>query len=293
MSKKNNKLMRRRLLGAWISTVISISLVLLLVGIGSLLLLNARRVSDYFKENVQVSVLLHQDVTDAEAETCLQQAEAVPGVKSVRLVSREEGVAEMAEMLGADFLDVFESAPVPLSLDVNLQAAYVVPDSLAVVTKALGASPLVEEVVYQASLVEALNANIEKISLVLLVLVALLLFISFVLISNTVRLNVFSRRFTIHTMQLVGATRRFIRRPFLVQGVVQGLFSGLIAIILLVGLLYVLRSEFLQLFRIFSLDALLITMGVVLLSGVLICLVSTRIVVNRLVGYSRDELYAY
>ena len=98
MSKKNNKLMRRRLLGAWISTVISISLVLLLVGIGSLLLLNARRVSDYFKENVQVSVLLHQDVTDAEAETCLQQAEAVPGVKSVRLVSREEGVAEMAEM---------------------------------------------------------------------------------------------------------------------------------------------------------------------------------------------------
>lgn len=293
MSKKKNRLMRRRLAGAWVSTVISISLVLLLVGVGALLLLNARRVSDYFKENVQVSVMLHQDVTDAEAEACLRQVQEMPGVKAVRLVSREEGVAEMAQMLGSDFLDVFESAPVPLSLDVNLQAAYVEPDSLAVVTEALGASPLVEEVVYQASLVEALSANIEKISLLLLVLVVLLLFISFVLISNTVRLNVVARRFTIHTMQLVGATRRFIRRPFLIQGVVQGMFSALVAIGLLVGLLYLLRSEFLQLFRIFSLDSLLVTMGVVLASGIVICLVSTYIVVNRLVDYNRDEIYAF
>ena len=286
-------MMRRRLAGAWISTVISISLVLLLVGIGTLLLVNARRVSDYFKENVQISVLLKQEVSEGEAAAFLQEVEAVPGVRATRLVSREEGVAEMAQMLGSDFLDVFETAPVPVSLDVNLQAAYVSGDSLAVVRQALEASPLVEEVVYQTSLVDALNANLEKISLVLGILVILLLFISFVLISNTVRLNVFSRRFTIHTMQLVGATRGFIRAPFLTQALVQGLFSAFLAILMLLGGLYILRNEFQQLFQIFSLDALLVTMGVIVASGILICLVSTWVVVGRLVGFNRDQLYAY
>ena len=293
MPNPNNKLIRRRLAGAWISTVISISLVLLLVGVASLLLLNARSVSDYFKENVQVSVLMKQDVTDEQALAYESSLAGVPGIKSTAFISREQGIQEMAQMLGSDFLDVFASAPVPVSIDVNLQAEYVTPDSLEVVKNTLSASPLVEEVVYQTSLVEALNANLQKIGLILGVLILLLLFISFVLIGNMVRLNVFARRFTIHTMQLVGATRGFIRAPFIGRSAVQGLFAALIAIGLLIGGLFILRKEFIQLFEIFQLRTLLVTMGIVVLSGVLICVVSTWIVVGRLVRYDRDQLYSY
>ena len=292
MQNLSNRLVRRRLFGAWVSTVISISLVLLLVGVASILLLNARSVSDYFKENLQVSVLMKQDVTEEQALAYQSSLAGLPGVKATTFISREQGIEEMAQMLGRDFLDVFSTAPVPVSIDVNLEAAYVSPDSLEVVKTALSASPLVEEVVYQTSLVEALNANLQKIGLVLGVLILLLLFISFVLIGNMVRLNVFSRRFTIHTMQLVGATRGFIRAPFIGQSAVQGLFAALVAIALLVGGLFILRKEFVQLFEIFRLDSLLLTMGIVVVSGVLICVASTWIVVGRLVRYDRDQLYA-
>ena len=203
MQNLSNRLVRRRLFGAWVSTVISISLVLLLVGVASILLLNARSVSDYFKENLQVSVLMKQDVTEEQALAYQSSLAGLPGVKATTFISREQGIEEMAQMLGRDFLDVFSTAPVPVSIDVNLEAAYVSPDSLEVVKAALSASPLVDEVVYQTSLVEALNANLQKIGLVLGVLILLLLFISFVLIGNMVRLNVFSRRFTIHTSAAV------------------------------------------------------------------------------------------
>ncbi|MBQ9819661.1 MAG: cell division protein FtsX, partial [Bacteroidales bacterium] len=133
--------------------------------------------------------------------------------------------------------------------------------------------------------------NLQKISFVLAVFIALLLFISFVLIGNTIRLNVFSKRFTIHTMKLVGATKSFIRGPFLVQAVFQGLFSALIATILLLGVLFFVRNEFRQLFEIFSLDLLLWVIGIIVASGVLICVVSTYIVVGRLVSLSKDQLY--
>ena len=292
MQNRSNRLIRRRLFGAWVSTVISISLVLLLVGVASILLLNARSVSDYFKENLQVSVLMKQDVTEEQALQYQSSLAQVPGVKATTFISREQGIEEMAKMLGRDFLDVFSTAPVPVSIDVNLEAAYVSTDSLEVVREALSASPLVDEVVYQTSLVEALNANLQKIGLVLGVLILLLLFISFVLIGNMVRLNVFSRRFTIHTMQLVGATRGFIRAPFIGQSALQGLFAALVAIALLVAGLFILRKEFVQLFEIFQLRTLLITMGIVIVSGVVICVVSTWIVVGRLVRFDRDQLYA-
>jgi cell division transport system permease protein len=284
---------RRRLVSAWISTVISLSLVLFLVGMGALLLVNARAVGDYFKENLQVSVLLKQQVTEEQALKYESTVAALPGVRTTHYVSREQGVEEMAKMLGQDFLDVFETAPVPISIDVNLEAEYVSSDSLAVMKAALAESPLVEEVVYQTSLVDALNQNLRRISLGIVIMVALLLFISFVLIANTVRLDLFSRRFTIHTMHLVGATKAYIRAPFMGRAALQGLFAALLAIILLIGGMYVLRDEFPQLFLIFSVESLLQVMAVMVGTGVIICMVSTFVMVGRLVGYDRDKLYAY
>lgn len=283
--------MRRRLANAYLSSVISISMVLLLVGVAAMLLVNARSVSDYFKENMQVTVMMKQDVSDETAMGFQKDLEAERFIKSSLFVSKEQGRREMAQMLGDDFLDVFETSPIPVSIDLTLKADYVSADSLEVVRSEIAKSPLVDEIVYQSSLVDALNANLSRISAVLGVFIALLLFISFVLINNTVRLNVYARRFTIHTMKLVGATRSFIRAPFLVQAVFQGLFSAFIAIIALVAMLYFMRSEFQQLFEIFRLDLLLCVIGIVIASGLAICLVSTWRVVNKLVSLKKDELY--
>ena len=240
---------------------------------------------------MQISVLMKQEVGEDEVMEYVSELDAMPFIKSTKLISREQGTREMADLLGEDFLDVFETAPIPVSVDVTLKADYVSSDSLEVVKGEIGKSALVDEVVYQQSLVDRLNTNLGKISAVLGVFIVLLLFISFVLINNTVRLNVFSRRFTIHTMRLVGATKSFIRAPFLVQAVFQGLFSALLATLMLVGILFFVKSEFEQLFEVFRPDLLLIVIGVVILAGVVICTVSTALVVGRLVSLSKDELY--
>ena len=291
MSKAENKIMRRRLMNAYLSSVISISLVLLLVGVASMLLVNAKSVSDYFKENMQVSVLMRQNVSDEKALEFKERLENERYIKSTTFISKEQGQRELAAQLGEDFLDVFETSPIPVSIDVTLTADYVSADSLEMVRAEISESNIVDEVVYQRSLVDALNANLSRISFILGIFIALLLFISFVLINNTVRLNVFARRFTIHTMKLVGATRSFIRAPFLVQSAFQGLFASFIAIIILVGLMFLMRSEFAQLFEIFRMDLLLIVIGIVIVSGLVICLVSTYFVVNKLISLRKDELY--
>ena len=287
----NNRIMRRRLANAYLSSIISISLVLLLVGLASMLLVNAKSVSDYFKENMQVSVMMKQNVSEDAALSFKTRLDKERYIKSSLFVSKEQGRREMAYLLGDDFLDVFETSPIPVSIDVTLNADYVSADSLEVVRTEIAKSPLVDEVVYQRSLVDALNANLSRISLILAVFIGLLLFISFVLINNTVRLNVFARRFTIHTMKLVGATKSFIRAPFLVQSAFQGVFAAVISIIVLVGVLFFVKSEFEQLFEVFRLELLLLVVGIVFVSGLVICVVSTYFVVGKLVSLKKDELY--
>ncbi len=291
MSKEENKIIRRRLRNAYASSIISISLVLLLIGVAALLIVNARTVQDYFKENLQLSVLLRQDATDQDAAAYQKSIETMPFIKGSRIVSREEGTAELKKMLGEDFLSVFETSPVPISLEIKLRGDYVSPDSVAFVRRALGASPVVDEVEYQQSLVETLTANLTKISMVLGIFILLMLFISFVLINNTVRLNVFSRRFTIHTMQLVGATRRFIRKPFMRGAIMQGLASSLLALLVLAGVLELLRRSFPQIFAVFETKSLIIVALTVVVCGIVICTVSTYFVVNKLVSLDKDRLY--
>ena len=291
MSKGENKIMRRRLANAYLSSVISISLVLLLVGVASMLLVNAKSVSDYFKENMQVSVLMKDSVPEEKAVAFSESLLDERYIKTATFISREQGQAELAELLGEDFVDIFETSPIPASVEITLDADYVSSDSLEVVKTEISKSPLVAEVNYQGSLVDALNANLSKISLILAFFIGLMLFISYVLINNTVRLNVYARRFTIHTMQLVGATRSFIRAPFLVQSAFQGIFSAFVAIMALIVILFFLRNGFEQLFEIFRLDLLLLVMVIVLVSGLVICVTSTYFVVNKLVSLKKAELY--
>lgn len=291
MDRKERKLMRRRLFNAYASSIVSISLVLMLVGFSSLFIVNARRMADYFKENLQVVVLLREGVSDAQAAGHCEGVAAEPFVRTARVVTREEGEQELKKMLGEDFLAVFESSPVPVSLEVNLYAEYVNPDSLEMVRAVLGASPLVEEVECRQSLVETLTRSLGKLSLLLAVVVALLLFISYVLIGNTVRLNVFSRRFTVHTMKLVGATRAFIRRPFVGAGVLQGLIAGLIALVGISLGVSLLRRSFPDLVDVVVGDSMPVVAAIVVVAGIFICVTSTWFVVNRLISLDKDDLY--
>lgn len=291
MSKRENKLLRRRMVNAYLSSVISISLVLLLVGAAALLAVNVGGVSRYLKENMKISVIFNQEVTGEQAEKYAGSASLLPYVKDVRVVSREEGEKELAKMLGEDFLSVFETSPVPVSADVTLKAEYVVADSLALVVKALSASPLVDEVDSRQGLVEALDTNLTKISAVFAVLIAVLLFISFALINNMVRLSVYARRFTIHTMKLVGATRSFITAPFLKAALVQGLVASVISTAALSGILYALNRSFPEFFSVLSRSSLLISAGIIFAAGALLCTLSTYFVVGKLSEAPKDDLY--
>ena len=283
--------MRRRLANAYLSSLVSISLVLLLVGIAALLLINSKNVSDYFKKNMRMSVMYKPEVTEQQALEHQPELNSMPFVATSEFISRERGEQEMKAMLGEDFLSVFETSPVPVSVDITLKPEYVTADSLEVVTKAIGKSKLVEEVVFQKTLIDALNTNLGRISAFLMIAIVLLLFVSSVLIGNTIRLNVYDKRFTVHTMKLVGATKGFIRKPFLVKSAFMGLFAALIAIIMLVALLFVLKRELPQLFELFTPGMLLVVMGIVIASGLLICVVSTYFLVGKLVSLDKSELY--
>ena len=292
MPKGENRIIRRRIVNAYLSSVISISLVLLLVGVASMLMVNTHNVSDFFKENMTLQVLMKQEVTDSQADVFRAGIEKMDFIKSTELITKEQGEMEMTRMLGDDFLDIFETSPVPVSVDVSVVAEYVSADSLSMVCGILEQDPLVDEVVFQRSLVDTLNTNMRKISIVLTVFIALMLVISFALISNMMRLSVYDKRFSIHTMRLVGATKAFIRGPFLAKAAFLGLFAAFLAILMIVVGLYFLRREFVQLFEIFTIDLLIEVMGIVVAFGLVICVLSTYFVVDRLVGMGKEELYA-
>lgn len=291
MARKENKIMKRRMASAYLSSLVSISLVLLLVGVAALLLINSKNVSDYFKKNMKMSVMYKPEVTEQQALEHRPVLDSMTFVATSEFISRSRGEQEMKAMLGEDFLSVFESSPVPVSTEITLRPEYVSADSLELVTGIIGKSPLVEEVVFQKTLVDALNTNLRKISAILLIAIVLLLFVSSVLIGNTIRLNVYDKRFTVHTMKLVGATKGFIRKPFLVKSAFMGLFAAIIAIIMLVALLFLLKKELPQLFELFTPQMLVVVMGIVIASGIIICVASTYFLVGKLVSLDKSDLY--
>ena len=289
--KKSKNIVYRRLIRSYVTSVISISLVLVLVAAVAVFAANASNIARYFKENMAVSVLLKQSTSEKEGRALAEDLAGRRYVKDSRFVSKEDGAKEMEALLGEDFLSVFESSPIPISIDLHLDGDYITADSLEMVKADLLGNRFVDEVVYQDSLVDALNANLGRISLVFGIVILLLLIISFALINNTVRLNIYARRFTIHTMSLVGAKRSFIARPFLRQAVVQGAVAGLIAAGVLYGLIRWLggSSEFLQ-----TIVDMRIVWGVLagtVVLGILICVISTLLVVSRVAWISRDDLY--
>jgi len=275
-----------------VSSALSVTFVLVLVGLSSLLLLNANKVSDYLKESLKLSVILRQDVSDEQGKAYYEQIKTRPFVKEAEFIDKEQGAQELKELLGEDFLNVFENAPVPVSVDVNLCSEYVCRDSMAVLKEMLEGDPLVDEVECQQNLVEELSTNMRKLWIILLVLTALMLFISLVLINNVVRLLLYNRRFSVYTMQLVGADRKFIRNPFLGRVSLLGLAASVLALLVLAAFLVFIKDTVPQLFGVFTTDVIACTFAIVVGIGQLLCVGSAFFVVNRLLSLNKNELYA-
>lgn len=289
--KKQEGYHKSRLTGSHLTLVISVSLVLFLLGILGLVIINARELSDYFRESLSFSIFLSDGSREADIRMLQKDLDAKHYVKSTVYVSKNEAAAKMKEELGEDFINFLGDNPLPPSIDVYLYAGYNNPDSVSKIEKYVREYPIVDEVVVRESLLILINENIKKVSLFLLIMSAFMFVISVTIINNTIRLSIYSRRFIIRTMQLVGATRGFIRKPFLVQGAFQGLLAGMLAISLIMGLLYLIEKRF---FAVFSFESprLIVLLGLlIIVAGIFISVISTFFSVNRYLNISEDQLY--
>ncbi len=291
MNNNRSEFSKTKLRSSYLTLVVSVSLVLFLLGILGLVLINAKGLSDYFRESLSFWVMLDDGAKEADIRLLQKDLDAKRYVKSTEYVSKEEAAAKMKEELGEDFISFLGDNPLPPSIDVYLVSDYTSPDSVAKIEKYILEYPFVKEVYYQESLLYLINENVNKISLFLLVISLFLFLIALTIINNTIRLSVYSKRFLIRTMQLVGATRSFIRRPFIVQSAFHGFLAALIAMLLLMGLLYLIEKEFFLMFT-FENTYLIILLGVaIIIIGILINMVSTYFSVNRYLSISEDKLY--
>jgi cell division transport system permease protein len=291
VKRKETGFSKAKLGGSYLTLVISVSLVLFLLGILGLVIINAKELSDYFRESLSFSVILDEDAKEADIRMLQKDLDAKPSVKSTEYVSREEAAVKMKEEMGEDFISFLGDNPLPPSIDVYLYAGYTNRDSVGKFEKYILEYPFVKEVWYEDSLLYLINENVRKISIFLLIISSFLFLIAVTIINNTIRLAIYSKRFLIRTMQLVGATRAFIRKPFLIRSIYHGVLSALTAMLLLMGLLYLIEKEFLMLFS-FESTKLLVILGILLIiTGILINLVSTFLSVNRYLVISEDKLY--
>ncbi len=291
MTKTEKNITRRRLTSSYVTSLISVTLVLFLLGLAGLLILDARKLSDYLKESFGFSVMIKENAKDVDIRQFQKTLDAKVYVKSTRFVPKDVAAKELQKELGEDFLQVLGYNPLLSSIDVYLKAEYARTDSIKKIISEISRFPVVKEVYYQKSLLHAINQNVRRISMILLAFSFLLLLIAITLINNTVRLMVYSKRFIINTMQLVGAAGGFIRRPFLVRGMIQGLLGGFFAAGLVAGIIYLLQKEFRDLYMIQNyLDVGILLAGIILF-GILLTLISTFFAVNKYLSVDEDKLY--
>ena len=291
MSERNSS--NRRVAGSYAMSLVSIMLVLFLLGAFAIFMMHAQKLSNHVKENIGFEIVMNSDVKEANILRLQKELDAMPAVKSTEYITKEEAISRLSEDLGEDFLQWLGNEENPLlpSIDVRFHAAYANTDSIAVIEAMILENTDVKEVYYQKSLVDLINHNIRKIAIILMVISLILLIIAIALIRNTIRLSIYSKRFLVRSMQLVGATESFIRRPFLKQGVSQGFFGGLLADVFLVAILYAVskRVPDLALIQDNTIIALILV-GIVIL-GMLLAWFSTRSALDKFLKADLDKLY--
>tara|TARA_Y100000813_G_scaffold24055_1_gene15488 strand:+ start:401 stop:1279 length:879 start_codon:yes stop_codon:yes gene_type:complete len=291
MSIRKNKSLNRKIVSSSVSVIISLSLVLFVLGLLSLFLINAQRLTNYVKENIGFSIMIKENIKEIELIEFNKILDGESFTKSTEFISKEAATKDLENELGEDFVNFLGFNPIMASIDVKLNSSYANNDSLNNISSLLQKNKIVHEVYYQKNLIEKLNNNIRKISFFLFAFSLILFFIAFALINNTIRLSVYSKRFIIRTMSLVGAESQFIQKPFLINAIYQGLYSAIFAVFLLIGSIQLIQKETASILNINDLQIIGIVFIVLFCSGVIISVASTFFAVRRFIYSNEDELY--
>lgn len=282
---------RRRLISSYFSVVLSIALVLFLLGILGMLVLNTKKLGDHFKEQITISVFLKDNAKPVEIDQLQKSLAMADYTKSAIYVSKEDAAEQYSEDIGENFQEFLGYNPLKNSVDVNLKAAFVSPEQVNEIAEGLSTKTFVDEVSYDKPLISLLNDNVKKISLWILVACAVFTFIAVLLINSSIRLSIYSKRFIIKTMQMVGATKKFIRKPFIITNVKLGFFGALIALVALAGVLYYVNLSFPELNLFKDITVLSILFLSILGLGLLISYLSTYFATQRFLNLRTDDLY--
>ena len=291
MKTGNNTSLNRRILSSSASVVISLSLVLFVIGLLGLVLINAQRLSNYVKENIGFTIMLKEGVNEIEIMNFQKILDAADFAKRSTFVSKEQATKDLQNDLGEDFVSFLGYSPLLSSVDVKLNASYANTDSLAVIKTELNDYPVVHTIFYQENLIDKLNSNVNRLSFFLLCFCLLLFVIAFALINNTIRLSVYSKRFLIRTMRLVGATNSFIQKPFLVKGIYQGIYSSIFAIFMLIGSIQLIQSETASMLNITDLKIIGFIFILIFIFGFFLSWISTFFAVRKFIKQNESELY--
>jgi cell division transport system permease protein len=283
--------LRKSLFSSYFSTTLSISLVLFLFGLLGLLQINTKRLTDYIMENVGVTLILKEDTREVDVLKLQKTLEATSFIKSTRFVDKQTAADELKKDLGEDFVDFLGYNPLLSSIDVKVNASYTNPESMALLEAQFLKFPEIQEVYYQRNLVKQLNDNVKKLSLIIMVLSAIMFIIFIALINNTIRLSIYAKRYLINSMQLVGATRSFIRFPFVAKSILHGIYGAIIACLMLLMIFFSYQSELKQLIDFQdSISLALLVLGIFLF-GIFMTALSTYFAVNKFLRMKFDQLY--
>ena len=293
MARQEEKIIGRRLKSSYLSTLVSITLVLFVLGLLGIIILQAHKLSEQLRESILVSVFIDNQASESAISRLQAELDAMPAVNQSRYISRDEAAEQLMEELGEDFIEFLGYNPLTASLQLSLAASYAHPDSLPLIEQELLQHTIISDVDYQRSLVHLVNENLRRIGIGLLVFSILLLIIAFALINNTIRLSVFSKRFLIKSMQLVGATQAFIRKPFIIKGVMQGVAGACLAILLLIGSMYAAQRQIPEMAMFYDPSTLAMLFAGVLLLGIIISWISTFFAVRKYLKLKTDFLYMY
>jgi len=291
MTKHKNKFLKRKIWSSSASVILSLSLVLFVVGLLSLVLLNSQKLSNYVKENIGFTIMLKDSIPQVEEMTFRKELEAKPYTKKTKYISKQQATEKLMKDLGEDFVSFLEYSPLLASIDVKLNADFANTDSLEKITIKLSKNPVVFETYFQKDLLKKLNSNTKRLSFFLLIFSILLFLIAFALINNTIRLSVYSKRFLIKTMGLVGATNNFIQKPFIIKSIYQGVYSSIFAVFMLIGAIKLIQKETLKILDVSDLKLIGIVFVLMFLIGILLSMASTFFAVKKYIKLSDDQFY--
>lgn len=288
---RKHKINRLTIINAKITSIVSVTLVLLLMGLTVLTFFMGNGISSYMKENMSFSVMLSEDVSDTEINNLRKNLDGMPFVKSSLFISKEEAKEQLIEDLGEDPEELLGFNPATDCIEIYLHSNYANSDSLIFVSQQIKAQTNVDDLLYRQEALDMVNDNLTKISTILLGLSLVLLFISFTLIRNTIRLSIYAKRFIINTMRLVGATNGFIRKPFIVRNIVDGVIAALLANVLIMGLLYYLSQQYADLRSVLQTNDMIYVFASVVVLGIAITYISTIFAVNHYLRMKTNHLY--